>query len=281
MSSKAAVAGIMCLIMLLCVLLLTHTVMKDQGIAERTDKDAAKKTEIVRKSATGTEMPSSRLLTKIRESRQILRQDQENIPEEAEVSAPFVSQRPELPNGCEVTSLTMLLRSAGIPADKMTLAAQMEKVPFSSGKFNGNPNEGFVGNMYNGDKAHPGLAVYHGPVADLAGKYLGNRVVDFTGSSWNKVEEQLAEGHPVWVITSINFVPVADSQWVNWHTRQGDMKVSFQEHSVLLTGYDKNHVRFNDPLSRSGGTRIAVKSAFVTAWEQFGRQAITYHSVEK
>jgi uncharacterized protein YvpB len=277
MPSKVAYAGIMCLIMLLCVFFLTHAVRTDQRIVERTDKDVGKKTEMVRRSADQTETSSSRLL-RIKEYKRTLQLRQEKVPEEAEVSAaPFVSQRPELPNGCEVTSLTMLLRSAGISADKMILAGQMAKVPYSSGKFKGNPNEGFVGNMYNGDKAHPGLAVYHGPVADLARKYLGNRVIDLTGSSWNKVEEQIADGRPVWVITSINFVPVADSQWVDWHTSQGDMKISFEEHSVLLTGYDKDHVWFNDPLSRSKGTRIAAKSAFVAAWKQFGRQAITYH----
>lgn len=277
MRSKIVLTGTTCLIMLLCALLLAHTVSTEQRLVK---KEAEKRTQILTKRPV-QKSAASQLKSAARVSGKTVRPKKKALPDEADVSAPFVSQMPELPNGCEVTSLTMLLRSAGIPADKMTLAEQMAKVPYSSGDFMGNPNLGFVGNMYNGDTNHPGLAVYHGPVADLARKYLGNRVLDLTGSSWDEIEEQIAGGHPVWVITSINFVPVADSQWVNWHTRQGDMKVSFQEHSVLLTGYDKEHVRFNDPLETSDGSQIAGKSEFVTAWEQFGRQAITYRGKER
>jgi Uncharacterized protein conserved in bacteria len=279
MRSKIVIASFMYLVIGLCVLLLAHTVIADQKMVTRGKN---KQTRAVQTAAGQPETAESQLLDGIREHVQALKTQQKRLlPEEASVSAPFVSQYPELPNGCEVTSLTMLLRAAGIPADKMTLAEQMAKVPYSSGDFMGNPNEGFVGNMYNGDTNHPGLAVYHAPVANLARKYLGNRVLDLTGSSWREVEEQIAAGHPVWVITSINFLPVADSQWVNWHTQQGDMKVSFQEHSVLVTGYDSDEVRFNDPQLTSGGERSTGKSAFITAWNQFGRQAITIRQEEK
>ncbi|MCI1882612.1 MAG: C39 family peptidase [Sporolactobacillus sp.] len=191
------------------------------------------------------------------------------------LSAPFVSQKPELPNGCEVSALTMLLRSAGVSANKMTLAAQVAKVPFSSGGYHGNPNDGFVGNMYHGTRANPGYGVYHGPIAALARKYLGNRVVDLTGSSWQSVERQLEKGRPVWVITSINFVPVPDSAWRTWHTRTGDLKISFQEHAVLLTGYDQKNVYFHNPLESRGGSNTG-KALFVAAWKQFGSQAVSY-----
>lgn len=277
MRSKIVLTGTMGLIILLCALLLAHTVSTDQRLVK---KETEKRTQVLNKGSV-QESSASRLNAAARVSGKTVPPKKKELPDEANVSAPFVSQMPELPNGCEVTSLTMLLRAAGIPADKMTLASQMAKVPYSEGEFMGNPNLGFVGNMYNGDTAHPGLAVYHGPVANLARKYLGNRVLDLTGSSWDEIEEQIAGGHPVWMITSINFVPVADSQWVNWHTRQGDMKVSFQEHSVLLTGYDEEHVRFNNPLETSDGSQVADKSAFVTAWKQFGSQAITFSGKEK
>ncbi|MDD9150069.1 MULTISPECIES: C39 family peptidase [unclassified Sporolactobacillus] len=197
------------------------------------------------------------------------------LPQEVKLSAPFTSQKPELPNGCEITSLTMLLNSAGVPVDKMTLAAKVKKVPFSSGGYQGNPNIGFVGNMYHGDTDDPGLAVYHGPIVDLARQYLGGRVMDLSGDGWDQVEQRLASGTPVWVIVSINFQPVPEGDWQTWHTQQGDMRISFMEHSVLVTGYDKDNVYFNDPEMSSGGSK-ADKSDFVEAWEQFGSQAVTY-----
>ncbi|MFT8317805.1 MAG: C39 family peptidase [Sporolactobacillus sp.] len=197
------------------------------------------------------------------------------LPEEKKLTAPFVSQKPELPNGCEVTSLTMLLNSANVKVTKLRLAAQLKKVPFQSGEYMGNPHEGFVGNMYHGDRNHPGYAVYHEPVASLARLYLGRRTIDLSGKPWERVEGQIASNHPVWVITSINFQPIPEGNWRPWKTRQGTLRISFMEHSVLVTGYDQKYVYFNDPMASAPGSK-ADKHSFETAWKQFGNQAISY-----
>jgi len=116
------------------------------------------------------------------------------------LDAPFIRQMPELPRGCEVTSLAMLLGSQGVPVNKMTLAGQMKKVPFKSGGFYGNPYDGFVGNMYTYSQS--GYGVYHGPIAALAERYLPGRVVDFTGSSAGEIYKKFDGGNPVWVVTN-------------------------------------------------------------------------------
>ncbi|MFT8871812.1 MAG: C39 family peptidase [Sporolactobacillus sp.] len=200
---------------------------------------------------------------------------QQQLPVAKELSAPFVSQLPELPNGCEISSLTMLLQSAGVQVDKMTLASAIPKVPFQSGAIMGNPNDGFVGNMYHGNSDNPGLGVYHGPVAALARTYLGNRVLDLSGGSWDQVEACIAAGEPVWVITDVDFQPLSPSDWQPWQTQEGVIQVSFMEHSVLVTGYDQNRVYFNNPLLSQPGSS-APKAAFISAWQQFGSQAISY-----
>lgn len=187
--------------------------------------------------------------------------------------APMISQLPELPYGCEITSLAMLLQDAGVNVSKMTLAEQIPKVPFEKNGINGDPNEGYVGNMYRGG---PGLGVYHGPVAALAKRYLGARVVDMTGKSWEAVEDQLASGRPVWIIINTRYHRLPPSSFRIWHTRNGDMKVTYAEHSVLVTGYDQTHVYFNDPLAGIKN-RAAAKADFVAAWKQMGSQAISYH----
>jgi hypothetical protein len=46
------------------------------------------------------------------------------------VNVPHIQQMPELPRGCEVTSLAMLLQYAGVSVDKMTLANEITTISF-------------------------------------------------------------------------------------------------------------------------------------------------------
>lgn len=90
------------------------------------------------------------------------------------LDAPVISQLPELPRGCEVTSLAMLLQYQGVSIDKMKLAEEVQKVPFSKDGFNGNPHDGFVGSMTS--LGEPGLGVYSEPIYKLADQYLPGKL---------------------------------------------------------------------------------------------------------
>ncbi|WEG13211.1 C39 family peptidase [Pullulanibacillus sp. KACC 23026] len=191
------------------------------------------------------------------------------------LDAPIISQMPELQRGCEVTSLAMLLGQAGIKVSKMTLAKQIKKVPFTQNGLRGNPNDGFVGDIYT--FKNPGLGVYHGPVLQLAKNYLSD-AVDLTGSNWSAIEKKLVEGHAVWIITNSSFGPLAKSGsnlWYTWQTKDGPLSITYKEHSVLVTGFDKDSVYINDPLSGKKNEEIR-KDSFVAAWKQMGSQAISY-----
>ena len=195
------------------------------------------------------------------------------------LDAPLISQLPELPRGCEVTSLAMLLNYSGKKTDKMTLAKQVAKDPTPYRKVDGkvyfgNPNIGFVGNMY--DKSKPGYGVYHKPIENLAKQYLGSRVINLTGTPFTNVTNQLDKKKPVWVIANTWFTKLPSSQFQYFHTKQGPVKITYREHSVLVTGYDSQYIYFNDPLTSEKNRKIN-RTNFVAAWEQMGKQAISYN----
>lgn len=60
-----------------------------------------------------------------------------------------------------------------------------------------------------------------------------------------------------------------------WQTPEGEMEITYKEHSVIITEYDKQNIYFNDPISGIKN-RAALKEEFIEAWEQMGRQAVTF-----
>ena len=193
------------------------------------------------------------------------------------LNVPLINQYPELPRGCEVTSLTMLLRYNNINVSKMILAQEIKKDSTAYSRdekgriYYGNPYDGFVGDMYNIN--NNGYGVYHGPIAELAEKYAGDQVIDLTGIEFEEMMYFLKLGNPIWVINNATYKSLDDSYFEIWHTPSGIVKTTNKLHAVIITGVDKNNVYINDPLSKR--PNIAVnKDDFKKAWEQMGHQAV-------
>jgi uncharacterized protein YvpB len=192
-----------------------------------------------------------------------------SIPNEIILDVPLLLQMdaPRLYNGCEVTSLAMLLQFHGLSVTKNELANKITRVPlnYQDGK-KGNPNVGFVGNMEDG----PGLGVYHEPIFKLAQSYVNDRAEDLTKQPFSVVIDKLAAGSPVWVIITSSFAPTSEMK--TWNTPQGPVEVTFKMHSVVITGYDQESIFINDPYG--GKNKKVNKENFIKAWEQMGSQAI-------
>lgn len=192
------------------------------------------------------------------------------------LDVPHIQQLPELPRGCEVTSLAMLLQDAGVHVDKVELANKLRVLPYrdSNGVY-GNMHEGFVGDMYHLDTG--GIGVFAEPIYNLGKQYLGNRLINLTKQPVSAIYDAIENGSPVWVITTSTFSPLQDSDFLTWNTSQGQMKVTYRQHSVVVTGFDSDYVYVNDPLSDTPNTRVNRK-LFEEAWIQMGSQAIAYSS---
>ncbi|HFF3190009.1 MULTISPECIES: C39 family peptidase [Bacillus] len=188
-------------------------------------------------------------------------------------NVPLIQQLPELDRGCEVTSLAMMLQYAGITVDKMKLANEIKKVDFMNDGVRGNPNEGFVGNIYTFSES--GYGVYHGPLFQLAKKYLPNKAVDLTGKSIEELYKSVKAGQPVVMITNAKFEPLDEDEFTTWETNSGDVSITYNEHCVVLIGYDQESVYIRDPLKDSLDVKVP-REKFEQAWVQMGSQAISY-----
>lgn len=199
------------------------------------------------------------------------------VPVETILNIPLINQMaaPKLYNGCEITSLDMVLQFEGFEISKQMLANEIPKVPLTyKNGLRGNPNIGFVGSI-SGSSA--GLSVYHEPIAKLAEKYAGARVEDLTGDQISEIYKKIKQGIPVWVITTANFSPVGNLQ--TWDTPQGKVKVTFDEHSVVITGYSEQYVYINNPYGFKN--EKINREEFEESWVQMGRQAVVINPKTK
>ena len=157
------------------------------------------------------------------------------MKQEQKLDVPLENQMPDLPNGCEVTSLSMLMNYYGIKVNKNELAENIQHVDFftDGGKYRGNPNQGFVGHM---SIANAGWCVYNGPLYNDARKYT-THIENITGSDFLSLLKLVSNGHPVLIITTTTFNRVNDMQ--TWDTNTGKVNVTPSSHACVLTGYSK------------------------------------------
>ncbi len=206
------------------------------------------------------------------------------IPSSYLMHVPAQSQFPQLANGCEVTSLSMLLTGVHHPVSKLTLAQEMPKAKAplqltqttnaQGQKVNkvvswGNPNVGFVGNVY---KAGEGYGIYNGPMMKLLNEVLPGRAVNLTNKPFSAILAHVAQGTPVEVWTTLTFKPT--NNWVTWNSPQGPVHATPLEHAVIIVGYSPHYLYINNPWTGQADEKVA-KAPFIGAWNQLGDQAIT------
>lgn len=153
---------------------------------------------------------------------------------------PLISQRPELPNGCEITAVTMMLQYAGANVDKMQMAREMPR--------SGDPNYGYIGQPWDGT----GITIFPPALMNLVEKYTGT-AKNLTGQGFDAIKYQINIGHPV----------------VTWNTLHG-----FPYHALVVTGYDANYVYYNDCWTNQT-TQMGINQ-FINNWNTQNRRAISY-----
>ena len=201
----------------------------------------------------------------------------DTLPPSAMLSVPAQDQNPQLPNGCEVTSLSMLLASVGHPVSKMALAMEQPYDPTPRVKNAkgqtirwGNPNVGFVGSPY---VWADGFGIFHGPITRLLNKVLPGQAVDLTDKPFNTILSYVSRGRAVMVWTTATLKPT-NAFPASWETPEGPFHSTYEEHAVLVVGYDNSHIYINNPLTGAKGQEVN-RAGFIAAWHELGNQAVT------
>lgn len=188
------------------------------------------------------------------------------------ISAPLIMQLPDLPTGCEVTSLAMAINFCSIGVSNTVLAdyyldkGEYRAVDFRR-KFVGDPREA---NAY---------GCYAGVIVNCAEKFfksVPNRnfdVVNMTGSDPSRLYAYLEMGYPVIVWATAKMRP--SSEGARWIDRETGEIVTWKgnEHCLLLIGYDNTlgRVYVNDPQL---GTVAYDKRLFEKRYREMESQAV-------
>lgn len=185
---------------------------------------------------------------------------------------PLINQHPELPTGCELTALTMLLQYNGVNISKEQVAKEVARVPVpysSNGKlYGGDPNKGFIGDPF----SKRGFGVYKDGLLPVIEKYLPGRSEDLSGGDFSQVYAALDEGKPVMLWCTIAMLNV-DAKKSYWNTLEGKViEWKTPEHAMVAVGYDEEYIYLNDPYV--GKERKYKKQVVINRWSDMGKQAI-------
>lgn len=180
-----------------------------------------------------------------------------------------ISQLPELPTGCEVTSLTMVLNHLGINADKLDIADNY----LTKGEYGvTDPRKAFVGDPRTEENSR---GCYAPVLVEAANKYLSAKgsdktAKDISGGELEKLFPYIDKGIPiiVWGImdcqkSEVVSIGEADGQTLNWVR---------PEHCMVLTGYSDTEITEADPYY--GTVKTYSREQFKSGYNDLFKQAI-------
>lgn len=167
-----------------------------------------------------------------------------------------VQQNPELPTGCEVTALTILLRHWGYDADKVDMAQNYLYKSWGNAEFR--DGEKYADSFFEyfiGDPFGRGYGCFAPAIVKTANKYISenggcHRVIDLSGCDSETLYNYVAEGIPVLVWATDGMIP--PEYYETWYDSETGERLDWylNEHCFVLAGFnlDAGTVTMNDPI---------------------------------
>jgi len=202
--------------------------------------------------------------------------------DEQELDVPVVMQNPELPHGCEITSLTAVLNYYGMNVTKLEMANNYlpkQDIRMVDGqRYGPNPEQAFAGKP--SDKEH-GMYVFAAPIvkaaeAVIADKQADLRVTNMSKASQDEILQLVREGIPVvtWVTLDLSKPKInSDKGWI-YEGETVPHEAYMNLHAVVLTGHLGDKVVVMDPLK---GFVTYNVDQFFESYRDLGKQAVAIH----
>lgn len=233
---KACCALVLCLLVVLCGLIGEYFAVENGALQQTLEGKTVAEAE-TRPLETQTctqEAPGAAVLAAAMGNLNQALLQQTALPETYQIQDfPIVLQMPQLPTGCEITALTMVLQYYG--SDGRRYGPDMEH------NFVGDPTTNL------------GYICGTSAIVTAANGYLEEqgsalRAVDRTGASAEELYELVSQDAPVVVWVTIGMADRRATQ--GWYTQTGEyMEWSTNDHGAVLIGYTQDTVTIADPIA--------------------------------
>lgn len=183
--------------------------------------------------------------------------EEKSVPQEHQIrDFPLIYQMPELPTGCEITAMTMVLHYYGYPVSKEVMASQY--LPTVSANLHYGEDGYLYGNdlrkYFVGDPfSQSGYICGTEAILTASNGYLQNQnssfqAIDKSGASAEELYELVSRDTPVMVWVTIGMEDRRTPE--GWYTENGDyVDWSTNDHGAVLIGYTEDTVTIADPIS--------------------------------
>lgn len=194
----------------------------------------------------------------------------------AQLSVSNLMQLPELPTGCEITSLTTVLNYFGYSVSKGTMADNyLPKSDLNEGSFwhyfIGNPRDEYAYGCY----AEPIVAAANAYLSANGGSHCA---YEYSGSDFSTLLNEVADGNPVVLWSTMGLMPAYTTR--KWVINGETIHWTAPEHCVVLIGYnlDAGTALISDPLV---GIVERDLNTVVSRYHQMYSQAVVIKSTEQ
>lgn len=193
-----------------------------------------------------------------------------DIPKSVQLNVKNILQNPELPNGCEVTSLAICLNYKGYEVDKTELADNyLPKTSVWNEEYTA--EEYYLGNPRSKGGADSGwycFASCLGKTIDNYNQDKGTSIIygNLTGVDVTQLYEEIDNGNPVIVFGTLR-----------WNTPKAYSNGYYSNlHCMVLSGYTDDTVTITDPIY-GDKYRTISRITFETVWMQMGSRALVVY----